>query len=239
MKNVNLKTLFKTFIAVVAVSAVFAACSKDKYEPQQVAGLSVIDAFPDTMSLDFYIDVTRVNNKKALKFNDKIDYLNLFPGTRTVSVARRNGNKAIAHERFNMAPGIGYSIFILDTLQTNEKRFLRTEDDLSAPAADKAKVRFINLYKAATSGVGAGLELGIAGKDTDLFTEKAFYEYTDFTAVDPGESITFNIKQGDAVITTLPNVKIERGKIYTIYAKGNSAATIDSLKLGAAIYTHK
>lgn len=239
MKNVNLKTIFKTFIAVAAISTVFAACSKDKYEPQQVAGLSIIDAFPDTMSLDFYIDQTRVNNKRGLKFNDKIDYLNLFPGSRTFSIAKRDGRNALAQERFNMAPGVGYSLFILDTVQTNEKRFLRTEDDLSAPAADKAKVRFINLYNAMTSSVGAGLELGIAGKDTNLFTEKAFYEYTDFTAVDPGESVTFNIKQGGDVKATLPNVKIERGKIYTIYAKGNSAATIDSLKLGAAIYTHK
>jgi hypothetical protein len=239
MKNVNLKTIFKTFIAVAAISTVFAACSKDKYEPQQVAGLSVIDASPDTTTLDFYIDDTRVNNYKGLKFNNKIDYLNLFPGSRTLSIAHRNSRKALAYERFSLAPGVGYSFFILDTLQANPKRFLLTEDDLSVPAADKAKVRFINLYNAATSAVGAGLELAIAGKDTNLFTEKAFYEYTDFTAVDPGERVTFNIKQGGDVKTTLPNVKIERGKIYTIYAKGNSEATIDSLKLGAAIYTHK
>ncbi len=239
MKKVNLKTILKTFVAVLAISTVFAACSKDKYEPQQVAGLSVIYAFPDTTSLDFYVDDIRVNNKTALKYNDKIDYLNLFPGTRTLSVAHRDGRKALAQERFNMAPGVGYSLFILDTLQTNEKRFLRTEDDLSAPAADKAKLRFVNLGNASTDGTTPpALGLGIEGKD-DLFTAKAFYEYTDFTAVDPGESITFNIKEGTTSVATLTNVKIEKGKIYTIYAKGNSASAIDSLKLGAAIYTHK
>lgn len=239
MKNVNLKSLFKTFVAVAAISTVFAACSKDKYEPQQVAGLSIIDAFPDTMSLDFYIDQTRVNNNRSIKYNDKIDYLNLFPGNRTLSVAKREGRKALSHENFNLASGVGYSVFILDTLQTNTKRFLLTEDDLSAPAADKAKIRFINLHNDPTSATGAGLGLGIEGKDTDLFPAKPFYAYTEFTAVDPGESITFNIKGEGAVKATLPNVKIEKGKIYTIYAKGNPAATIDSLKLGAAIYTHK
>lgn len=234
MKNTNnLKAIFKTFIAAAAMSVVFAACSKDRIEPQQVAGLSIISAFPDTMSLDFYIDQTRANNK-AIKFNSKIDYLNLFPGNRTLSVAKRGGNKALAYKSYNLASGVGYSIFILDTLNTNDKKYLFVEDDLSAPATDKAKVRFINLSKGAPA-----LSLGIRDKTTDLFTNKAFYEYTTFSSVDPGESVTFDIKAGAELKATVPNVKIEKGKIYTVYAKGSSIAAIDSLKLGAAIYTHK
>lgn len=240
MKNVNLKTIFKTFIAVVAVSIVFTACKKDKFEPQQVAGLSIIEAFPDTMSLDFYIDLTRVTDRRALTYNDKVDYLNLFPGNRTLSVAKRNGRKALAHENFSLASGVGYSLFILDTLQSNTKKFLLVKDDLSAPAADKAKVRFVNLTDPTSTTANApSLDLGIEGKETDLFTGKGFYQYTDFTAIDPGESITFNIKKEGSVQSTLSKVKIEKGKIYTIYAKGSSTAAIDSLKLGAAIYTHK
>lgn len=238
MKNSNLKTIFKTFIAVLTLSVVFAACSKDKYEPQPVAGLSFIHAFPDTTSLDFIVDQTRVNNYHALKYNSKIDYLNLFPGTRTLGVAKRNVRKFLTSQNFPLASGVGYSIFLLDTLKSNEatgKNFLLIKDDLSEPAADKAKLRFVNLSKDA-----GALNLRINGKDADLFTNKAFYEYTDFTAVDPGESVTFNINgNNNTPKTTLANVKIEKGKIYTIYAKGISTATIDSLKLGAAIYTHK
>jgi hypothetical protein len=237
MKNSSkFKTIFKTFVAAIALSVVFAACSKDRIEPQQVAGLSVIMAFPDTMSLDFIIDQTRVNERSPLKYNSKIDYLNLFPGTRRLGVTKRNGNKLLMSENFNLKSGVGYSVFVLDTLSTNTKKFLLTEDDLSAPEADKAKVRFINLSKD-----GGALSLGIQGKETNLFTSKAFYEYTTFAAVDPGESVTFNIKEGTTatVKATVPNVKIEKGKIYTIYAKGVQTATIDSLKLGAAIYTHK
>lgn len=233
MKNVNLKSIFRTFIAVAGISAVFAACSKDKYEPQQVAGLAIISAFPDTLSMDFYINQTRVTNVRPLKFNRVIPYQPLFPGSWSLSIAKRNSNRALASERYNLASGIGYSIFVLDTLKTSTKKYLLTEDDLSAPAADKAKVRFINLSKDAPA-----LSLRINGKDTDLFTGKAFYEYTSFSAIDPGESITFNINAGNELKTTLPNIKIEKGKIYTIYAKGISTATIDSLKLGAAIYKH-
>lgn len=234
MKNMKLNTIFKTFIALVGVSVVFTGCLKDKYEPQQVAGLSVIHAYPDTLSLDFIVGQLRVNDKQALKFNGKFDYLNLFPGNRILGIAKRNGNKFLMTDTFNIASGVGYSVFILDTLKTNPKRFLLTEDDLTEPAANKAKVRFINLSKDAPS-----LNLRIRGKDADLFSNKAFYEATAFSAVDPGESLTFDINSGTVLKTSLPNVKIEKGKIYTIYAKGLATATIDSLKLGAAIYTHK
>ncbi|WP_316810496.1 DUF4397 domain-containing protein [Pedobacter heparinus] len=230
----NFKTIFKTLIAVVTVSVVFAACSKDRIEPQQVAGLSIIMAYPDTLSLDFIVDQTRVNDAKALNYNAKIDYLNLFPGTRRLGITKRNSNKLLMSENFNLKSGVGYSVFVIDTVKENTKKFLLTEDDLTAPAADKAKVRFINLSKD-----GGSLSLGIHDAETDLFTNKTFYEYTTFADVNPGESITFDIKENNAVKTTLPNVKIEKGKIYTIYAKGLQAAAIDSLKLGAAIYTHK
>lgn len=235
MKNVNnFKVIFKPFIAVLTLSLFLAACSKDRSEPQQVAGLSIIMAYPDTTSLDFIVDQTRVNENAALNYNAKIDYLNLFPGNRRLGIAKRNGNKLIMSENFNLASGIGYSIFVLDTVSTNTKKFLLTEDDLSAPTAEKAKVRFINL----SSDAGA-LNLRIHGKDADLFSNKAFYEYTTFSDVDPAESVTFDINEGQELKTSLPNVKIEKGKIYTIYAKGISTAEIDSLKLGAAIYTHK
>lgn len=232
--TINLKTIFKTFIAAVTLSVVFVACSKDRSELQQVAGLSVIMAYPDTTTLDFIIDQTRPEETRGLNFNDKIDYLNLFPGNRRLGITKRNSNRLIMSENFNLLSGVGYSVFVVDTVKDNTKRFLLTQDDLSAPAADKAKIRFINLSKDAPA-----LSLRIHGKDADLFTGKAFYEYTSFSAVDPGESVTFDINEGTTLKTSLPNVKIEKGKTYTIYAKGFQAAAIDSLKLRAAIYTHK
>jgi len=228
----NLKSIFKTFIAVVAFSSILVACKKDDPEPQPVSGLRVINAFADTMSLDFIIDQTIINSN-PFKYNVKSGYLNLYPGTRTIGIAKRKVNKFLASQQFPLAPSKGYSFFVLDTLASNTKKFLLVEDDLSDPEANKAKVRFINLSKDAQA-----LNLGIQGKDTDLFTNKAFYEYTNFTSVDPGESITFNIKEATTVKATLPNVKIEKGKIYTIYAKGLKDATIDSLKFKADIYSH-
>lgn len=228
----NFKSIFKTFIAVTAMSVILVACKKDDPKPQQVSGLKVINAFADTASLDFIIDQTRINNN-PFNYNVKSGYLNLYPGSMTIGVAERGGNKLIASAVYTLAPSKGYSMFILDTVNTDTKKFLLVEDDLSDPEADKAKLRFINLSKDAPA-----LNLGIEGQTSDLFTNKAFYEYTSFASIDPAESVTFNIKENTTVKTTLPNVKIEKGKIYTIYAKGLESATIDSLKFSADIYAH-
>lgn len=229
----NIKSISKAFLAVFAVSAILVACKKDTPAPQKIAGLYVVNAFADTLSLDFIIDNTKINTK-PFKYNVKsTGYLNLYPGTMTIGIAKKGVNKIIAKNDYTLAESKGYSMFIIDTLNTNTKKFLLIEDDLSAPEADKAKVRFINLSKDAPA-----LNLGIEGQTTDLFTNKAFYEHTAFTSITPGASVTFNIKENTTVKTTLPNVKIEKGKIYTIYAKGLASATIDSLKLRADIYAH-
>jgi hypothetical protein len=240
MKTSTLKGIFKTFMAVATVSVVMAACSKDKYEPQRVAGLYVVSAFPDTLSLDFVLDQNRVNEKGAFKYNTRLyntinsGYLNLYPGLRQVGLAKRNGNKFITTKQFNFSSGLGYTLFVLDTLATNEKRFLVIEDDITAPEANKAKVRFVNVSKDA-----GALSLAISGKETDLFTNKAYAEYSPYTAVDPADAVTFTIKQSDgtkATVATLPNIKIQDGRLYTIYAKGLKTAVIDSLKTAAGIY---
>jgi len=240
MKTSTLKGIFKTCIAVATVSVVLAACSKDKYEPQRVAGLYVVNAFPDTLSLDFILDQSRVNDKNAFKYNTRLynalnaGYLNLYPGIRTVGLAKRNGNKFITQKQFNFGSGLGYTLFVLDTLATNEKRFLVIEDDIAAPEANKAKVRFVNVSKDA-----GALSLAVSGKDADLFTNKAFSEFSAYTSIDPADAVTFTIKHSDgtkATVATLPNVKIQDGRLYTIYAKGIQTAVIDSLKTAAGIY---
>ena len=132
-----------------------------------------------------------------------------------------------------MKQGGFYSAFVVDTLKST--KIVLVEDDLKAPEADKAKVRFINLSPGSTS-----LDLAVEGNATALFTAKAFKEFTPFTSINPSESYTFQVKEaGSATVkATLPAVKIEKGKIYTIWAKGLSSKT-DSTKFGLSVMTNK
>jgi hypothetical protein len=80
--------------------------------------------------------------------------------------------------------------------------------------------------------------LGIAGTDAPLFTAKAFKEFTTFSNIAPNDSYTFELKQGGTVKASLPAVKIQKGKIYTIWAKGLSSKT-DSTGVGLSVMTNK
>lgn len=224
---------FKSLLAAVAITTLLGSCMKDDdVQPQQpVAGLSIIQASPTTELLDVYVDNTRA--VIDLAYAKKIDYLNLFPGSRKLSITKKGSQTALLAEQLTLKDYVGYSLFVIDKLET--VKFLFLEDDLAKPATGKAKVRFVNLSPDAQA-----LNLAIAGKETDLVTNKLFKEYSTFTEIDAAEKVTFNVKNKETgnTETSIADVKIEAGGIYTIWVKGLKSAT-DDKKLGVAVYLHK
>jgi hypothetical protein len=223
----------KSLIAAIAITTLLGSCMKDEdVQPQQpVAGLSIVQASPTTETLDFYVDNTRA--AFDLAYTKKIDYLNLFPGNRKLSITKKGIQTSLLSEQLTLKDYIGYSLFIVDKLET--VKFLLLEDDLSKPSAGKAKVRFVNLSPDAPA-----LNLAIGGKETDLVTNKLFKEYSTFTEIDAAPKVTFNVKNKETGVleTSIADIKIEAGAIYTIWVKGLRAAT-DDKKLGVVVFQHK
>ena len=210
------------------------SCSKmdNNYEPIQVSGLNIIQASPTTELLDVYVDNTRANGNTDFEFGNKIGYLSAFSGNRVFNVTKKNNLTSLKSLQHNLAPNLGYSLFVVNKLENIELLIL--DDNLEKPAAGKAKIRFVNL-----SPDGGSLSLNVNGAATDLATNKAFKEFSTFEAVDATESTTLNIKNATtgAVETTLTNVKLEDGKIYTVYAKGLKATT-DDTRFSAKMFLH-
>ncbi|MEJ7557027.1 MAG: DUF4397 domain-containing protein [Pedobacter sp.] len=224
---------FKSLIAALAITTLLGSCMKDDdIQPQQpVSGLSIVQASPTTESLDVYVDNTRA--VFDLAYAKKVDYLNLFPGNRRLSITKKGSQTSLLAEQFTLKDYIGYTLFIIDKLET--VKFLFLEDDLSQPAASKAKVRFVNL-----SADAQALNLSISGKETDLVTNKLFKEYSTFVEIDAAEKVTFNVKDkttGD-LVSSIADIKVEAGGIYTVWVKGLKSAT-DDKKLGVAVFQHK
>ncbi|MES2457643.1 MAG: DUF4397 domain-containing protein [Bacteroidota bacterium] len=224
----------KALISLAILSCSLASCSKDddNFTPPEISGLSVIHASPTTEKLDFYVENTKANTSD-FAYTNKIDYLNLYSGNRKLVVTKKGLTTPLLSENFTLEAQKGYSLFVYDKFDV--LKLLLLKDDLTAPAATKAKVRFVHLSPDAPA-----LNLAVAGKETDLFTDKSFKGSTEFVSIDPAEKVTFNVKKkaDNAVVATLADVKIEAGKIYTIWVKGLVAAT-DDTKLGAVIFTHK
>lgn len=227
----TLNTTTKLLCALFAMTLTLAACSKsDNTEPIEAAGIGFIHASPGTGALDFAVDNRKLN---TFTYTKDLGYYTGYPGVRLIGVVKKDSTKYITSDNFTLKPGTFYSIFVVDTLKST--KLLALEDDLTAPAADKAKIRFVNLSPRSTA-----LDLSIAGADTALVKNKAFKEFSKFTSVTPNAAYTFEVKQTGTTAATasLPAVKIEAGKIYTIWAKGLASAT-DSTKFGLSIMLNK
>ena len=229
----KLKNISKVFVAAVTLSVALSACSKrDNPEPIPAAVLSVVNASPSVKELDFIIGNQRLN-VDPFKFGTKLNYVALYPGFSRISITERGKQVFLLSKDQAYQSGKYYSTFLIDT-GTN-KSFLTVVDKLDSPATEtKAKVRFLNLSPDAPS-----LILAVKGATTDLFTNKVYKDFTPFTDVEPGDNISFDIKDNTtkAVLATLAAGKLEKGKFYTIYAKGyKNKPDADPLKFGANIY---
>ena len=220
----------KIIFSLLAITLTISACKKDfNNDPIEAAAIGFVHASPGTGPLDFIVD-----NQKGgtFTYTKDLGYYSAYPGTRLIGVAKKDSLKYLTNLNATLKPGVFYSVFVVDTLKST--KLLVVEDDLKAPETDKAKVRFINLSPGSPT-----FDLAIQGTAAPLFTGKAFKEFTPFTSITPSDSYTFELKETNSstVKVTLPAVKIEKGKIYTIWAKGLSSAT-DSTALGLSVLTN-
>lgn len=220
-------------IAVFILTIIISSCKKkDPNSLIDVSGLSIVNASPSAENLDVYVDNTKVTQMGTFTFGSKIDYLNAYSGSRRMTITRKDSSIPLKSELFILEPQFGYTLFIIDKL--SDIKFMLLPDNLTKPVKGKASVRFANL-----SPDSEPLTLSVEG-DPAIITNIAFKNYSDAMPVDAGDKITFNVREHSTgnLILTLPDVKIEDQKIYTIYVKGLKAAT-DNTKLDLAIYTHK
>ncbi|WP_316800690.1 DUF4397 domain-containing protein [Pedobacter frigidisoli] len=231
LKNFSKTT--KIICALFAITLFLSACKKDwgdYSDSVTVAGIGFVHASPGTGALDFIVDNQKANSKDFTYTKD-LGYFGAYPGTRLFGVTKKDSTKYLTTSSVALQSGIFYSAFVVDLLPA--PKILIVQDDLTAPATGKAKIRFINLSPDAPA-----LDLAIDGTATALVTAKAYKEASTFVSIDPSAGYTFQIKEGNSVTATLPSTKIEAGKIYTLWAKGLKSAT-DSTKFGLAILTNK
>ncbi|MBE9586241.1 DUF4397 domain-containing protein [Mucilaginibacter sp. JRF] len=234
-KTRNFSNFFlKPAVGLLGIALMFTACSDDdNVSPAPgVANLAVVHAAPGSPELSLSVNGTKSNIKK-LTFGTFIGYANINEGNAEFSITKKDSTKVLTKSTAALKSGKYYSLIIADV--PAKTAFTLVEDDLTAPAADKAKVRFVNL-----SPDGGSLDLSITGQTTPLYTKTAFKAATAFTAVTPGAELNFEIRENTKpeVLAKIEKVKIEKGKIYTIWAKGLKAAT-DSTKLSLGVITNK
>jgi hypothetical protein len=233
----------KNFLALLLISAMFVAttgCSEDDSvtPAQRTASVNVVHASPNAPGVDLLIDNAKINTA-ALLFPQNTGYLPLNEGTRNIKVNVANTTTTVINADIPFVANTNYSIFAVDSV--SKISALLTTDDLTAPAAGKAHVRFIHLSPNAPAvdvsvvgqAAGQGLFLNRTFNKTITAAQQAF------TPVDAG---TVNLEVRVAGTTTVAlavgNVTLEAGKIYTIFARGFLGGT-GTQALGAQIIVNR
>jgi hypothetical protein len=232
----KLKT--SSFLIIILFSLSFSSlssCLKNSEHNNQISSsaLTVINAAPDAPAFDFVLNRELVLPAN-ISFAKSTKYFSLFPGTYN---ARFYRNKTFVNPLYttniNLARGKYHSLFLVGTVADSLSSLL-IEDNLTKPKAGNAKVRFVNL----SPNVG-GLDFSIV--DDSLFaSKKEFKQYTNFHEIPTGE---YNAKFKTSTDAFMEQnhtfkLKLEEGKIYTVWAKGLVETTDEDQKFQNGLIIH-
>jgi hypothetical protein len=212
-------------LAVVSLTGCGSDDSANPFVPTPQARVMAVHASPDAPAVDLLVDGAVAGS--GLAFPDNTGYLTVNAGTRNVKVNVAGSATTVINADLPVAAGANYSVFANGPVASIDA--LVVADDLTAPAAGKAHVRFIHLSPDAPA-----VDVAVTGGPV-LFADRAFRQFTAFTPVDAG---TYDLEVRPAgsgtVVLALPGVTLQNGKIYTVFARGFLAGS-GGQALGAQI----
>ncbi|MBK7881098.1 MAG: DUF4397 domain-containing protein [Saprospiraceae bacterium] len=229
MKN-KISILLSTIL--FASITLFTSCNEDESnDDKSYAKVLVTHASPNAPGVDLLIDNSK-QNSSALNFPNNTGYLNVESGTRNIKVNVTGTSTTVIEANLTLAKDNSYSVFAVDSVSKISAVVLA--DDLTAPAAGKAHVRFIHLSPNAPA-----VDVAVASSGAVVFGNKAFKEYTAFTPLDAGTyNLDVRVAGTSTVALVLPAITLEAGKIYTVFAKGFLGGS-GAQALGAEIIVNK
>jgi hypothetical protein len=210
-------------------------CSDEESSPTATpmtapsASVKVVHASPNAPGVDLLVDNATV--KTNLMFPENTGYLSVPAGTRNVKVNVTGTSTTVIGADLPVMAGYSYSVFAVDSVSRISP--LVTVDDLSAPAAGNAHVRFIHLSPNAPA-----VDIAVTGGSV-VWGNKKFKEYTSFIPLAAGTyNLEVRLAGSSTVVLPLPGITLQAGKIYTVFAKGFVGGT-GSQALGAQIIVNK
>lgn len=231
-----MKRTFLKMFGWMALSVFIVSCDKDDDEGEQAAQaqVMVVHASPNAPAVD-----VRVNNAVALTnvaFPSNSMYLPVNSGSTNIKVSPTGTMTYVIDGNVTLQPNMNYSVFAVDSV--NKIKPAVVMDNLTAPAAGKAHVRFFHFSPNAPA-----VDIAVVGGPV-VFSNRTFNDQANnaapsaFTPLDAG---TYNLEVRLAGTTTrvlsLPGVVLTAGKIYTVFAKGFAGGT-GAQALGAQVIVH-
>lgn len=229
LKN-NVSFLNRMSVAALSAALLISSCSKD-HNSDQNAKLKVINGVFDDPAYTVSVNGTALSTT-ALDFRTSTAYTPVPAGTAELVVTEQATGKVVSKTPLNLAANASASAYLAPQTSLAAKSVLVIQDDFTPPAANKAKVRFVNL-----SPDAGNIDLFMNGQPVKSETGIGFKGFSPFVEVDPAAAATFEIRQAGTgtVLSTALNVNIAAGKFTTLWAVGppvKSQLSNASLALG-------
>lgn len=228
MKKVNLtlkQALRFAFAGLLAVS-LFSSCKKDdpyNFNDTIAAEVNLINASPDAPSAQLYVaDILRTPS--GVTFGQASGYYKTYLGDQDIVVKSASGDATLSSSHVQIDALNNYTFFLVG--QNSNLGMLTVTDDVTAPAAGKAKIRFVN---ASPNAASANLSIG----SNIIATNQNFRSVSPSVEIAAGTYavVLSNVAGSTTTSNTTSGVSFQSGKIYTVYAKGLVGST------GAAAFT--
>lgn len=209
----------KSFAIVFVLGLALSSCDDNDVDVFGSADLKVVNAAPNSESQRFVLaNIPEISDLDYL--DNSVGYLNVASGNDLVAQFRdQDDNDLYATEKFDIQDNRDYTIYLTgESASDAEVRLF--QDDLTAPASGKAKVKFIHL------STGAPASLDITDADGNTFAANvARYSQSSYFEVNAGAiALQVNTAGSAEATATLESTDFASGKIYTVYIAGSSAS---------------
>lgn len=195
--------LLAALLALVVAPAAFAQGGTAK--------VRVVHASPDAPAVDVYVNGNRTLTN--VPFFTASDYLDLPGGTYRIQVTPTGSpaSQAVIDANATIEAGKAYTIAATGPVASIQPTIV--VDDLSAPAAGKAKVRVYHFSPDAPA-----VDVKLAGGAT-LIPNLAFPNSSDYLEVDAGSyNLQVTPAGASAVVIDLAGTNLQAGRIYSVFA---------------------
>lgn len=213
---------FKSRFLAIGLMLLFTAtfltsCLKDDSDDdiQPLAAISFVHAAASHPSIGVYVDNNLLFNP-ALQYENFSRYITASVGNHLVTATTGGTTNKISEQTVALAEGKYYTVFIANKQVDTDSVFtVLVDDNLTAPASDKAKVRFVHLSPGTTN-----YDLYIQGGQ-QIATGRSFKSASDFVEISPAKVKFAARLAGDSVDKAVTDeIDIKADNFYTIVLGG-------------------
>lgn len=206
-------------IAAAGVTLGLSSCSDDDgINAGESVNVKVVNAAESSRPQDVYIEGTKINSS-AVSYLESTNYITT-PNSgndRKIEFRTSNSTEVYETEDADLRSNKNYTFFLTGTGSSADIEVV--EDNLTAPASGKAKVRFVHVSNASSEKVD------IYNGTTKVLAGAERGDVTEFIELDGGlRTIGVTTAGNDSMsaVKSLTIQNLEAGKIYTVLIYGST-----------------